>query len=345
MVKSLVTQVPYTDLATLLHPSGVPRQALEGFDEEFVDIVDYIIRITYRIWEMRGIERIYDYYTDDCPIHTMTGTVSGIENIVNNTRAVLTAFPDRTLWGDDVIWGGNAQEGFYSSHRITSHMTNKAASEFGAATGKRATVMTIADCKVKDNKIYEEWLVRDNLSLVRQLGFDGNEIAHLKAKENSPELRSFWQCQHDELKQKSNINQALAQPDCTWAETAYAIVQGLWCGDANAVLREYYAPQVLCHVASGRQLFGHGELIAYFNYLRGLYRELTVSCDHICEVAYDMTDSLAVALRWRISAKHQCSGKWIFILGVSHWQIINNKIVEEWTITDELAILRQVYDP
>ena len=31
------------------------KQELPGFDEEYLDIVDYIIKITHRIWEEKGI--------------------------------------------------------------------------------------------------------------------------------------------------------------------------------------------------------------------------------------------------------------------------------------------------
>jgi hypothetical protein len=40
------------------------------------------------------------------------------------TRAVLAAFPDRTLVGEAVIWSGDEEEGYLSSHRITSHATH-----------------------------------------------------------------------------------------------------------------------------------------------------------------------------------------------------------------------------
>jgi hypothetical protein len=42
------------DLEELLAPSGPRRQPLRGFEDGYADIIDYIIRCTWRIWEGRG---------------------------------------------------------------------------------------------------------------------------------------------------------------------------------------------------------------------------------------------------------------------------------------------------
>ena len=148
------------------------KPAMRGFDPEFTDIVDYILRITYRIWEGKQVGLCYDYYSEDCPVYTLGGVFYGAEVVTQNTVNTLAAFPDRTLHAENIIWGGDDQRGFHSSHLIKSHMTNMGDSEFGPATGKEATIYVIAHCVVKENKVIEEWLVRDNLSLVEQLGFD-----------------------------------------------------------------------------------------------------------------------------------------------------------------------------
>jgi len=36
------------------------KSPMAGFDDEFIDIVDYILRITYRIWEGKQIGLCYD---------------------------------------------------------------------------------------------------------------------------------------------------------------------------------------------------------------------------------------------------------------------------------------------
>ena len=34
-----------------------------GFDSEYKNLKDYILKITYRIWEEKGLESLRDFYT------------------------------------------------------------------------------------------------------------------------------------------------------------------------------------------------------------------------------------------------------------------------------------------
>ncbi|MFN3267001.1 MAG: ester cyclase, partial [Deinococcales bacterium] len=148
------------------------RQNLSGFDPDYSDIVDYIIRCTHKIWEEKAVGLIYTHYSHNCPIYMTDTTIYGREAVVEGTLKTLAAFPDVRLHGDEVIWSGNDQDGFHSSHRITWTARNTGYSVYGAPTNRRILRRGIAHCVVKENRIIEEWLVRDELALVRQLGFD-----------------------------------------------------------------------------------------------------------------------------------------------------------------------------
>ena len=51
------------DIADFMAAAGTGRrQPMQGFDEDYVDIVDYIIRCTHKIWEQKGIGLIYTHY-------------------------------------------------------------------------------------------------------------------------------------------------------------------------------------------------------------------------------------------------------------------------------------------
>ncbi len=84
---------------------------MDGFDDEFADIVDYIVKITHKIWEETGVGFIYDYYAPNCSVHTASGLSYGREEVVAGTLRLLSAFPDRQLHADDVIWTGNDKDG------------------------------------------------------------------------------------------------------------------------------------------------------------------------------------------------------------------------------------------
>ena len=70
-----ITKVATTDLSDMLDPQGGQRMILPGFDDEFVDFPDYIIRITDRIWHDRDVELCARYYTDDWGIDSHTASL------------------------------------------------------------------------------------------------------------------------------------------------------------------------------------------------------------------------------------------------------------------------------
>ena len=63
-----VNPVRHADCNDYLELAG-SKQQLPGFDEEYRDIVDYVLKITHRIWEEKGIGVIYDTYHNDVTMH------------------------------------------------------------------------------------------------------------------------------------------------------------------------------------------------------------------------------------------------------------------------------------
>ena len=64
---------------------------------------------------------------------------------------------------------GDDQAGFLSSHRIVSTATHSGGS-FGPATGRKVTSRTIADTFCHENRVWDEWLIRDNGAIATELG-------------------------------------------------------------------------------------------------------------------------------------------------------------------------------
>ena len=150
---------------------------MKGFDGNFTDLPDYILKITYQIWEDKDVESIRKYYSEDIPLRTPDGVIYGSDTVVKATYATLNEFPDRQLLAEDVIWIGNDNDEFLSSHRIFSIATHQNDGVYGKATGKKLGYRVIADCACKNNQVYDEWLVRDQGAIVRQLGMNPKTYA------------------------------------------------------------------------------------------------------------------------------------------------------------------------
>ena len=129
---------------------------MKGFDSQFKDLPDYILKITYQIWENRDVESIMEYYAENIPVRSPSGVIYGPEAVVRATKDTLNEFPDRKLLGEDVIWISDENSGYLSSHRILTKATHMKDGIYGKASGKKLTYRVIADCACKNNQVYDE---------------------------------------------------------------------------------------------------------------------------------------------------------------------------------------------
>ena len=161
---------------------------MKGFSNRWKDFPDYIIGITKEIWEDRGVGTLNHYYAPDIPVRSPMGIQTGNQAVIASTMATINEFPDRELLGEDVIWSGTPEDGMLSSHRILSTATHMADGVYGKATGKKLRYRIIADCHAKNNAIDDEWLIRDQGAIVRQMGWEPKAYAaDLIEREGGPE--------------------------------------------------------------------------------------------------------------------------------------------------------------
>ena len=350
----------YTDFMTALnhHYDSAPPSAeladsattsMAGFDAEFTDIVDYILRITYRIWEGKQVGLCYDYYSDDCPVYTLAGVTIGAAEVTQNTLATLASFPDRTLDAVNIVWDGSATEGYHSSHLIRTHMTAQGDSEFGVATGKDATILVIAHCIVKDNRVVEEWLVRDNYALAEQLGHDPHEVAQRWAEQPVSDRLTDWRSGELQRLEKSVSHDRVPVSIASANQHVCSALQNIWNARMVGDVFQLYAKDAKLHGVAGRELSGQEAITGFYTQILGTLSELRFSIDYVCEQP-NKNEGSDIAVRWTLSGIHtgralygEPTGATLFILGESQYHLVDNQIVEEWTIFDELSVLTEVY--
>lgn len=322
------------------------RQELPGFDEEYLDIVDYILKITHRIWEERGIGIIYDTYHNDCLVHAGDSTSSGVSGVVAGTLANLYSFPDRRLIGEDVIWSEDKPGMFFSSHRNLSIATNLHDSPFGPATGKRAVYRNIADCAMTENRIYEEWLTRDNLALVTQLGFDPHEVAKKLARSGKVKdaPKGFPEAMEGQL-----YPATYKAKDDSAGERTLEMHQGIFGCKRLDLVRTFFADNAAVHYINNQELVGHEEIMGAFIGLLSSFPSAQHVVDRVTCNAYENGET-HVAVRWRLRGLHEGlgffgapSGNPVELLAVSHYVVNHGKITEAFIVFDAIDVLRQIY--
>lgn len=327
---------------------GPRRQDLPGYEPIYRDFVDYIVRCTHRIWEEKNVGLCRTHYAPDCAIHTLAGPVNGVDAVVQNTIATLGATPDRLLIGEDVIWSDDGDAGLYSSHRIVSRSTHMGDDPLlGPATQISNGVMTIADCLCRENRIVEEWLVRDNLRAVLQVGGDPWAIALAQANaDNAGDLsrhrwRSDWiAATRDGSDCAIPVGHPAAMP-----ATMHAAA---WCADMFGEAAAALSPTCEVRWPGNRHGWGRGYWIGCLTQIKGALHEVAYRLEHVAARPLPGGDN-AVALRWALTGIHRGRGVWgeptgreILVSAVSHYRLRGSSIVEDHTIFDELAVLRQI---
>ena len=328
---------------TQIYKIGGEKQELPGFDKKYVNIVDFILKITEEIWEERAIWEIKETYSDDVPVHTGARTIHGIEKVITGTINTLHSFPDRKMGGEAVIWSKIDDNHFYSSHRIGSTATNLGATEYGAATGKKVFFRTIADCLVSENRVIEEWLVRDNLYLIEQLGFHPVEMAKIDQRYVNTDIEIYNNIAKNGIS-KNGKPYNLAEP----ADLILSLFNDIWKNRNFETLGQYYHRLANVHAIQGVDLIGPRRIGAYLTNLFASFPEASVQIERVSTNVIE--DGFEVAARWRVMGMHTgdgffspASGKPISMPGISHYIIKDGKVTEEWMIFDGFDTLCQIH--
>ncbi len=322
---------------------------MKGFDSKFKDFPDYIIGITKEIWEDRGIATLHRYYSPDIVVRSPGSVVLGNQNVIGATMATLAEFPDRQLLGEDVIWSGTPEEGMLSSHRILSTATHRGNGVYGNATGTRLRYRILADCHAIDNMINDEWLIRDQGAIVRQMGWDPKEYAaDLIAREGGAEASV------KPLSPKIDIEGPYKGygNDNEWGHRHADLLTRIMNADMGAI-EQAYDRAAQTEYPGGVTGHGWDSADRFWMSLRAAMPSATFTIHH--QIGRDDPNMPPrSALRWSLHGKHdgwgvfgKPTGAELYVLGISHaeWgELIGGdiRLRREWTLFDETAVWKQL---
>ena len=320
---------------------------MQGFNSEFANLTDYILKITERIWEGRQVDKIREWYGATAPVYTPTSATSDVERVIQFTLETLHMFPDRQLLGEDVI-GCESKLGLhYSSHRILSPMTHRGSGFFGLPSGNKVKARIIADCICQNNQIIEEWMVRDQAAIIEQVGLDTESFARqLSASWREagiqPELG-------DKLVQRwrgGPASAAIAEPKHTQLIDNYC---QLWQGNQLALIPEIYDRAACVHGPAHHCLNGHSEIDNFLCSYQASLKNPQFSLEHSI-VKQEPGQPTRIALRWSLAGTHggnghfaEPSGKDLVIMAITHLELRDSKILREYLLIDELSLWLQIH--
>ncbi len=328
-----------------------PAQSLRGFERTYRNIIDYIVRITYRIWEDRDVEYIRDTYSDSSHVYDDYGLQLGNAKIVADTYHTTGAFSDIQLIADEIVWAGDDEVGFHTSHRTIIRGTNDGPSRYGPATGRTVDVLVFANCVALENEIFLEHVLYNNSSLLRQLGFDLQEMAPRLAADAPagwPRDATVWA----DLKNAARPAAPLSVSDPVQGFDVDRFVRGtldaLWNGRSYEILATAYRPGFTFRGPTDRTFTG---AVVYREMLQSIFTafpDLETQVDEVYWMGNDAEGYLSAA-RWSGEGTHtgagiygEPTGRPVQVWGISQQRIVAGRIVQEWMLFNELDLMMQL---
>ena len=317
---------------------------MRGFDDRWRDFPHWMLGITEEIWEGRGLgARMTDHYGAGCIVRTPMGVTTSERAMTDATLFTLSEFPDRQLLGEDVIWCGTPEDGMLSSHRNLGVATHRGGAFRAEDTGLPVRFRAIADCWAKDGQIHDEWLVRDNGALVRQLGMEPREWAEMALERGmtpyTPE------------RDVTGPYTGKGDPG-TWG-ALYAECLGRIMAADLAVIGERW--DRACQLEYPGGVGGHGRRDAdrFWLGLRAAFPSADFTIHHVIG-REDAHMPPRAAIRWSLDGKHdgwgafgRPSGRPVHVMGICHAEFgslggAEPELRREWVLYDETAIWMQI---
>ncbi len=329
-------------------------QSMQGFEKTYKNIIDYIVRITFRIWEDRDVDYIADTYSSASMVYDDYGLQLGNEKIIADTRHTTNAFSDIELVADEVIWAGDDEIGYHTSHRTIIRGTNDGDSKYGPATGKTVDVLVIANCVVLKNEIFLEHVLYNNSSLIQQLGLDITKLARSMSGGDGDSVSGWprdaqtWQALR--VGAKPEVALSIAEPIEGFDPDAFARahLNQVWNRGDLTCLPKYYTNDFAFTGPTDRQSLGIDAYATFVLSIRECFSDLQVEMDEVYWMGNETTGFL-ISERWSATATHtqdglfgSPSGVKVQLWGITQQHIVHGKVIREWLLFNELDLMMQI---
>jgi hypothetical protein len=315
---------------------------MKGFNPKWNDLPDYILGITKEIWEERGVATLHHYYGRDMLKRGSHGIVVGAQAVIDETSQSIAGAPDLQLLGEDVIWSGNEDDGFLSSHRVLEVFSEL--DDEGHPTGRRIHERVIADCYGINDQITDEWLVYDRGASARQRGMHPREAAAAEiAAEGGPErARRPFTDADDRAGPYTGKGD-----DNEWGLRYEDMLRRILAADFPVVAQTYDRAAHLT-LPGGRTEHGAAEADRFWVALRAAFPSTELVIEHRIGREDPLMPPRS-AVRWSLKGRHEGKGLFgaptgapVFLRGASHAEWGPWGLRRDYVLFDEVHVWKQI---
>jgi predicted ester cyclase len=204
---------------------------------------------------------------------------------------------------------------------------------------------------ILENKIYKEWIVRDNLGPLIQVGVDPQVFAEGIARKKFELGESVVDLSENRRLLGQYPPEAEADVSIAHNEGEAQLLRWLhhiYNKRMFGLIRDIYAPNCMWHGPLMRELGGVASVLQQTLRLVAMMPDCAFVPQHICSNESE-EGGVKYALRWTLDGHHLGYGSLgaptgypLHVMGVTHFHVIDGKIVEEWAVYDELSMLVQL---
>jgi hypothetical protein len=358
--------------------AGVPQDPDRDHfvdDEGNFDVVRFVLQTTNEVWDQQRFDRIRDYFAEGFVSYGAEGREFGDRQALYDYALPRTAaFPDTKVFVDDLLWTGDEDRGFKTSHCFTVTSTNTGASEYGPPTGNRLRLTGIANCTIE--RVDGRWMYTEERA-------EDDQFAILRActpgqSETYPDRPGRETESGDEpdagsgsaasagtpVAERSSADTGPSDADVhvRWAGDESGdggdfdaaahlttLVDDLWNDRAVGAIDDYYAEDVVVEAASGRRLRDTTELRAEVLERLGAFPDLTVTVDDVMIVAdgdgYDSSVAYTATGTHAAPSKYgTASGRQVTFTGITNQKL--REVGGQWRVVhcredfDERRLMR-----
>lgn len=318
--------------------------------EQFVDehgdfdITQFILQTTHEVWDEQRFERIHDYFAEEFISYGAEGReFADLDRLYDYVLRRTSAFPDTKVFVDDLLWVGNDETGYRTSHRFTVTGTNTGRSPYGEPTGKRLRLTGIANCTVENVdgrwQYTEERAEDDQFAVLRacmpgdvgpypELPEQTMQADHAGADSDNADgdaaadLSTPSTGDEPDVRTDNGVRSGAFDPVSHLLECADAV----WNDRSVGRLNDYYASDVTVEAPSGRNLRGVTELRSEVLERLAAFPDLEFSIDELLVVEDGLGYDSSMA--FTITGTHAGPSKYGSATGedVSFTGIVNQRL-------------------
>ena len=202
----------------------------------------------------------------------------------------------------------------------------------------------IADCACRNNQVYDEWIVRDQGAMVRQIGYTPEEFAKIIVEKEG----GFGKAK--KILNKSDLKPSDYHPlpvKINSAGEKYSKIldkiftEGYDFEDYDRAANIYWPGNKLGH--------GREDVVKFWNSLKNILSEIKFKIEHVGYLDEPNRNPRA-SIRWSLDGIHskdsvdfgKKTNSNLSIIGINHAELNSYGVSKEWVLFDEVAIWKQI---